>query len=655
MKKLRSVATAIVVATCIGLAGAQAPTFTVESYSGTGRQFVATAVSSDGSYVFGNVGSSSALSWPTGGIVTGLPGPIATINGASGTSGFVGSGSSQGKLAPVSGNGTSRTSSVLPFGVVTNGLGTTIFANSGSANGASPNGMVTVGRLSYVGTNSGPSRAAFWSGGSVGPFGPDGTSATAATDSTYPFQIAGVGGATSEFEGATVFISDGTRVGTTSLGQAFGFDDIASVRAISDDGNQIVGYSGNSANTYRRPFVFNRQTYAWHQPTEDFDRLSGGFVYAFGASGDATSVIGTYKATDATLHAFVWYPGDGAWDLQTVLSSAGVNFQGYTLTGATAISRDGKVIAGTCVDSTGTISSSYVVRCPQSLRSYSPRPTITSVSPSFLYLSAPGGSTVDVYGSMFTPQSVVKYDGTPLATTYDWWGHLTFSSPTNSYSHVAKVVVSDPALGDSDPFDVPILESNPYFTSITPTTIPAGSINTIVTVYGQYFVENSIAFLNNDSAAIRPTKFIGSQALQFVLTKDDVKNPGQILVGINIPGYGPVGNNLSISVVAATKKFQISLGSATVSSSSGQLNLAFSLINSGNVAVTNIRNVKISLSGGYQGSSQGLPYSPLAVGASGPDTVSFNGTAAGGTKILLSVSGQSDQGSFSLSRVVTAQ
>jgi probable HAF family extracellular repeat protein len=133
--------------------------------------------------------------------------------------------------------------------------------------------------------------------------------------------------------------------GMVSLGFLPTLGESSSASAVSADGSVIVGASG----------TFNRQAFRW---TAETGMVGLGFVPGMRFSG-ATGIsangkiivgwIGTgsgYWPPDGD--AFVWTEELGMVSLRDLLVSNGVNdVEGWTLSGATAISADGTTIVGT--------------------------------------------------------------------------------------------------------------------------------------------------------------------------------------------------------------------------------------------------------------------------------------------------------------------
>jgi len=78
---------------------------------------------------------------------------------------------------------------------------------------------------------------------------------------------------------------------------------------------------------------------------------------ALAASGDGSVIVGKSGAGDPATtgheYAFIWNETSHMRDLRAVLASAGVNLTGWTLTEATGVSSNGRVIVGKGVNPQG--------------------------------------------------------------------------------------------------------------------------------------------------------------------------------------------------------------------------------------------------------------------------------------------------------------
>jgi uncharacterized membrane protein len=125
--------------------------------------------------------------------------------------------------------------------------------------------------------------------------------------------------------------TEGGSLQSIGAGQVLPYD-------ISSDGNTIVGDSESMGG-----FRWRAET-GMQQLPRPLDALG---VIPNAVSGDGKTIVGMYADEDEKLHACIWTEEDGVRDLQDMMElELGVDLQGWTLTAATAISRDGETIVG---------------------------------------------------------------------------------------------------------------------------------------------------------------------------------------------------------------------------------------------------------------------------------------------------------------------
>ena len=136
--------------------------------------------------------------------------------------------------------------------------------------------------------------------------------------------------------------------GMVGLGDLAGGTFNSTANGVSSNGSVIVGQGTTASGS---------EAFRWTQAggMVSLGDLAGGTTNASanGVSGNGQIVVG--QGTDAVgAKAFVWDAKHGMRDLQSVLSSEyGVNFAGWTLTDAKAISANGDAVAGQGIDSLG--------------------------------------------------------------------------------------------------------------------------------------------------------------------------------------------------------------------------------------------------------------------------------------------------------------
>ena len=153
---------------------------------------------------------------------------------------------------------------------------------------------------------------------------------------------------------------------------------VSNALRVNADGSVVVGVSSNTSNQY--------EAFRWTQATAlvglGFIRGGGSapYSYASGVNSNGSVVVG--QSTDASnnIEAFRWTQATGIRSVSGLLTSAGVNLGGWSLTSANAISADGQFIAGQGTNPSGN-GQAYVVRYIDS--TVSPTPS-TPPTPSTL-------------------------------------------------------------------------------------------------------------------------------------------------------------------------------------------------------------------------------------------------------------------------------
>ena len=133
--------------------------------------------------------------------------------------------------------------------------------------------------------------------------------------------------------------------------------------------------------------------------------------------------------------------------------------------------------------------------------------SVTSVSPSIL--TAETATTLYVYGTGFTPNSSVYFNGSAVSTAYLSPSEL--DAPIPAYLVTAgrlSVVVLDPTTGTSATLYVTVTAPGLTLNSISPASIPAGSSAFTLTVFGSGFLSG--ALLNFGAVCTLNTIFVSS-------------------------------------------------------------------------------------------------------------------------------------------------
>jgi hypothetical protein len=126
--------------------------------------------------------------------------------------------------------------------------------------------------------------------------------------------------------------------------------------ALSDDGS-VLAFSGDTDPASRDFGAFR-----WTEATGAVALTPG--IQSVGSlmSGDGSVVVGSTFDIEE-YRAFVWTEQHGARSIRSVLEAAGVDFSGWTIDAPSAISRDGKVVAG--IGTCGGVPAAYRMVLPE--------------------------------------------------------------------------------------------------------------------------------------------------------------------------------------------------------------------------------------------------------------------------------------------------
>jgi trimeric autotransporter adhesin len=247
-------------------------------------------------------------------------------------------------------------------------------------------------------------------------------------------------------------------------------------------------------------------------------------------------------------------------------ASAVVTFTGTGFVPTTVINVNGSARATTFINSTqvsaalpstdfaagGTLSLTAVNPTPEGgtsaatpLTVNNPVALIAKLSPSSLNAGATTAATVTVTGPGFVPTSTVQVNGVARATTYVDKTTLTFAATVADQANVGTlaVTVKNPAPGGgvSAIASLSVIQqpATPVITSISPTSIIAGSPTTSVMVSGTGFTSDSVVQWNGMALAT----FYGGFDLYATVPASDLTTVGTATVTVNTPSANPSGSN----------------------------------------------------------------------------------------------------------------
>lgn len=180
-----------------------------------------------------------------------------------------------------------------------------------------------------------------------------------------------------------------------------------------------------------------------------------------------------------------------------------------------------------------------------------PEPVLTSLSPSSAFAGSPQ-LTLTVEGSGFAIDAVVRWEGSNRETIFISPAQLRAIIPASDLEEpgTADVKVRNPGESPvtSDALQFAILEPppnpDPAITSVAPSSIPAGSPATELTVLGSGFVPASSARWNGDP---RTTVYVSATELRATLSAPDLAAMGSGTLKVRNPAPGG-GNSNTVTV-----------------------------------------------------------------------------------------------------------
>lgn len=135
--------------------------------------------------------------------------------------------------------------------------------------------------------------------------------------------------------------------GMQGLGDLPGGSVSSHAYGVSGDGNVVVGASDNGTT---RAFRWTAATGIQPLPSPP-----GHMNYALAANTDGSVIAGWSSFGTSLAYAAVWVGGQSARSIADILTAEGIDLSGLTLTEATGLSADGRVVGGTALTASGQI------------------------------------------------------------------------------------------------------------------------------------------------------------------------------------------------------------------------------------------------------------------------------------------------------------
>ncbi|MDX2034450.1 MAG: pre-peptidase C-terminal domain-containing protein [Blastocatellia bacterium] len=181
-----------------------------------------------------------------------------------------------------------------------------------------------------------------------------------------------------------------------------------------------------------------------------------------------------------------------------------------------------------------------------------PIPRITTISPNSVEAGGPG-FTLTVNGTGFATNSVVRFNGNAVATTFVSATQLTVSVSAADIANAgtASVTVFTPTPGGGAS-NAALLSISvppnpvPAITSLAPASITAGGQNFSLTVTGSNFVQGSIVRFDGQD---RPTTYISATEIRAQISAADIVNGGMATITVFNPApAGGTSNSRTLTI-----------------------------------------------------------------------------------------------------------
>jgi hypothetical protein len=185
---------------------------------------------------------------------------------------------------------------------------------------------------------------------------------------------------------------------------------------------------------------------------------------------------------------------------------------------------------------------------PQSLTVVN-TPVSDSIDPS-LIITGSAAFTLTLEGSGFAPGAVLKWNSSPLTTTFLDGSTLMAQVSADLVASVAQITVSavnpDGRTSNSQTLSV---AKGPSITSINPPAVTAGSPGFTLSVQGRGFAPGAVVQLRSTALA---TTWLSSTLLQAQILPGQVASAAKMNVAVRNPGLNPQSSNVQILTVAST-------------------------------------------------------------------------------------------------------
>ncbi len=181
----------------------------------------------------------------------------------------------------------------------------------------------------------------------------------------------------------------------------------------------------------------------------------------------------------------------------------------------------------------------------------SPLPTITSLSPSTVYVNS-AALTLTVTGTNFVSGDTVYFNGIPLTTTFVSSTQVTASVPATYLSSAGgdyvNVVTPDNFYSPGVTFNIVGLD--PSLSYASPTSVVAGSTPAAIVLTGGNFMTGASVLWNGKA---QPTTYISASQIQFTPTTAQMTAPSITQLSVSNPSPGGVSAAIDFDVTYPNK------------------------------------------------------------------------------------------------------
>jgi hypothetical protein len=182
-------------------------------------------------------------------------------------------------------------------------------------------------------------------------------------------------------------------------------------------------------------------------------------------------------------------------------------------------------------------------------------PTSTSIAtltPADVVLGATDPVTLSVTGAGFTAQSIVRFNGASLATTFTSPTQLSAIIPATAFLDAGRVGVTV-ALGTdvmSLPMPFEIRNPSPTATSAVPASVAAGATAATVTLTGTGYTKGTSVLANGQAVS---TTFVSATSVRASVPSNLIAKAGSVALTVQngTPGGGTSATAVALTVTAA--------------------------------------------------------------------------------------------------------